>query len=136
MAFTHSRMVYLSDTDAAGVVYFATGLQMCHEAYEASLDAAKISLQQFLAEGKIAIPIVHAAIDFLRPLHCSDKLQINLITTRLKDSEFEIAYKIATVSNLEKIAIAANTRHVCIDLQTRTRIELPDAIEQWISKFG
>ena len=134
MAFTHSRMVYLSDTDAAGVVYFATGMQMCHEAYEASLDSVGISLQQFLAEGKLAIPIVHAAIDFLRPLNCSDKLQINLITTRLKDSEFAIAYQIVTVSEPNKVLVKANTRHVCIDPQTRTRIELPEAIAQWIDK--
>ncbi|WP_036483382.1 thioesterase family protein [Myxosarcina sp. GI1] len=135
MTFTHSRMVYLSDTDAAGVVYFATGLQMCHEAYEASLDSVGISLQQFLAEGKIAIPIVHAAIDFLRPLHCGDKLQINLITTRLKDSEFAIAYQIVSVSEPNKVLVKANTRHVCIDPQARTRIELPDAIAQWLDKI-
>ncbi|MGV2831933.1 acyl-CoA thioesterase [Myxosarcina sp. GI1(2024)] len=136
MGFTHSRTVYLSDTDAAGVVYFAIGMQMCHEAYESSLMVAEISLQQLLVEGKVAIPIVHAAIDFFRPLFCGDKLQVHLRVIRLKASEFAIAYKIVAISNPDKILIKANTKHVCIDPQTRTRIELPELITQWINKYS
>lgn len=136
MSFTHTRTVYLADTDAAGVVYFASGMQMCHEAYEASLDSVGVSLQQFLTEGKVAIPIVHAAIDFFRPLYCGDKLQISLSVVRLKDSEFEVAYKIASLSNLDKVAIAANTKHVCIDPQTRNRILLPNAIAHWLERYS
>lgn len=135
MGFTHSRTVYLSDTDAAGVVYFASGMQMCHEAYESSLMAAEISLQQLLVEGKVALPIVHAEIDFLRPLFCGDKLQIHLTVSRLKASEFAIAYKIVALSNSDRVLIKAKTKHVCIDPQTRTRIELPESISQWINKF-
>ena len=46
MTFTYSRQIYLSDTDAAGVVYFAKGLEICHQAYEESLAEAGISLNQ------------------------------------------------------------------------------------------
>ncbi|MDJ0549913.1 MAG: 1,4-dihydroxy-2-naphthoyl-CoA hydrolase, partial [Microcystis aeruginosa] len=33
---SYERLIYLADTDAAGVVYFAHLLSICHEAYEFS----------------------------------------------------------------------------------------------------
>ena len=132
MAFDYSRRVYLGDTDAAGVVYFAKGIEICHEAYEESLAVAGISLQQILREGKIALPIIHAEIDFLRPIFCGDRLQINLIANQVKGSEFAIAYQIFAPTNLDRVLVKAQTRHVCINPQTRSRVDLPLAILDWL----
>jgi len=132
MAFYCSRTVYLGDTDAAGVVYFASGMQMCHEAYEESLAKAGISLGEMLIARKIALPIVHGAINFFNPIFCSDKLQIDLVAEQIKDSEFTIAYKIFSASNLEKILVTATTSHVCINPITRKRMELSTEILNWL----
>ena len=40
MPFTYERTIRLGDTDAAGIMFFANYLVLCHEAYEASLAAA------------------------------------------------------------------------------------------------
>lgn len=132
MTFKYSRRVYLADTDAAGVVYFAKGMEICHEAYEESLATAGIALKQMLAEKTIALPIVRAEIDFFRPLFCGDRLSVCLNCDRLGDNEFAVNYQISTVDSLDKIAIAAQTRHVCIDPQRRIRIDLPSSIIQWL----
>lgn len=132
MTFFYSRTVYLGDTDAAGVVYFASGMQMCHEAYEESLAEAGISLGEMLTARKFALPIVHGEINFFNPIFCSDKLQIHLIAEQIKDSEFAITYKIFSASNLEKILVTATTKHVGINPTTRNRVGLPKAILDWI----
>ncbi len=133
MTFTYSRTVYLNDTDAAGVVYFASAMQMCHEAYEDSLVVAGINLQEMIKQGNIAVPITHAEIDFFRPLFCGDRLKIQLTTQQIQDSEFAISYSIYSACNSNKILIKANTQHVGINPQTRTRIPLTEAIIQWIT---
>lgn len=135
MAFTYLRRVYLGDTDAAGVVYFAKGLEICHEAYEESLSKAGISLMQMINQGKIALPIVHAEIDFLRPLFCGDRLQVSLVISQVDYSEFAIAYQIFPVNNLDQILVKAQTKHVCINPQIRKRIDLPPAILKWLNYF-
>ncbi len=135
MAFTYLRRVYLGDTDAAGVVYFAKGLEICHEAYEESLSKAGISLMQMINQGKTALPIVHAEIDFLRPLFCGDQLQVSLVISQVNYSEFAIAYQISLVSNLDQILVKAQTKHVCINPQIRKRIDLPQAILEWVNYF-
>lgn len=131
--FNVQKRIYLSDTDAAGVVYFAKGLEICHEAYEESLAKAGINLNQMIREGKTALPIVRAEIDFLRPLFCGDSIQINLATNLISNSEFAIAYQMFSIDNLEQILVKAQTRHVCINPQIRRRINLPPAMQKWLN---
>ncbi len=132
MPFIYQRTVRFQDTDAAGVVYFANVLAMCHEAYEESLAASGINLKSFFTNPSVAIPIVHANIDFLRPIFCGDPVFIHLISQNLGKDNFEIAYIV--LSSNEKIAKAV-TRHVCINPVTRTRQQLPDEIMKWSQQY-
>jgi 1,4-dihydroxy-2-naphthoyl-CoA hydrolase len=132
MQFNYLRRIYLSDTDAARVVYFAKGLEICHQAYEESLAEQGISLKQMIQESKTGLPIVHAEIDFLRPLFCGDRIQISLVASLINHSEFAIAYQIFLIDNLEQTLVKAQTRHVCINPQIRQRVDLPVAVLEWI----
>ena len=135
MTFNYLRRIYLADTDAAGVVYFARGLEICHQAYEDSLAETGISLNQIIREGKTALPIVHAEIDFLRPIFLGDRIQVSLNTSLVNDREFAIAYQITPVGNLEQILVKAQTKHVCIDPQIRQKIDLPLTILNWLERY-
>ena len=128
MSFSYHRAIYLSDTDAAGVIYFANALNICHEAYEAWLVEIGINLRKMLTEKTIAIPIVHADIDFLRPIFYGDQLQINLEFKLIQDTEFMINYQIFRQESPNKSLAIAKTKHVCINPQTRSRITLPKLI--------
>ena len=132
MPFSYSRTVRLSDTDAAGVVYFANLLSMCHEAYEASLEVAGIQLKAFVQDSSAAMPIVHAEVDFFRPLFCGDKLVIQLKSRQLSESEFEISYRVFPAPSSQREWAKAKTRHVCINPTSRQRISLPETIIQWL----
>jgi 1,4-dihydroxy-2-naphthoyl-CoA hydrolase len=132
MPFSHNRTVRFQDTDAAGVVYFANVLSICHEAYEASLAASGINLKSFFNNPTAAIPIIHASVDFLRPMFCGDKLLIHLTPQQLGENKFEIAYQIVAASSSEQQLAKAITRHVCINPITRTRTQLPEAITHWL----
>ncbi len=133
MSFTYNRTVHFRDTDAAGVVYFANVLSMCHEAYEASLAVSGINLKLFFTQPTVAIPIVHASVDFFHPMFCGDELQIYLTPQKLGDTKFEIAYQIVAASSLEQPLAQAITRHVCINPTTRTKTQLPEGIMKWLS---
>jgi 1,4-dihydroxy-2-naphthoyl-CoA hydrolase len=129
MSFTYHRTVRFQDTDAAGVVYFANVLAICHEAYEESLEVSGINLQNFFSNSSLAFPIVHSSIDFLRPMFCGNKLLVNLRPQQLGIDKFEINYEILTE---DMIASKAVTRHVCIDIATRKKNRLPNPIMQWL----
>jgi 1,4-dihydroxy-2-naphthoyl-CoA hydrolase len=132
MTFIYSRTIRFQETDGAGVVYFANGLSLCHEAYEASLAAVGIDLQVFFTASDRAVPIVRAEIDFFQPMTCGDRLEIHLTPQPLKDSEFAIAYQIFLTEVLEKSVCQALTRHVCIDRATRCRAPLSPELSHWL----
>jgi len=108
---SYHRTIRFADTDAAGVVYFATLLSICHEAYEAALAEAGVDLAVFFsgnfpdraasesgdrdAARPVIVPIVHAEIDFRHPLHCGDAIAISL------DWQPEPADKFTTESEAE-----------------------------------
>ncbi|NJP08052.1 MAG: acyl-CoA thioesterase [Leptolyngbyaceae cyanobacterium RU_5_1] len=136
MVFAYQRTVRFQDTDAAGVVYFANVLAMCHEAYEASLAASGIELQAFFGGWDTAFAIAHASVDFFKPMVCGDRLIIHLTPNPTSRSEFEISYQVFMADTTQKPLSKAFTRHVCIDTATRTRQDLPHPIITWLNQWG
>ena len=128
MSFNYEYTVQFRDTDAAGVVYFANILSICHVAYEASLIESGIDLKLFVNNPEFAVPITHTSADFFKPLYCGDRITIEL-TPRLIDScRFEIDYQLGSVN--------AITKHFVIDSQTRKRKELPVILSNWLSQWS
>jgi 1,4-dihydroxy-2-naphthoyl-CoA hydrolase len=134
--FIYRRTVRFQDTDGAGVMYFANGLAIAHEAYEASLQATEIDLKAFFQGVPVAVPIVHASVDFLHPIAVGDRLEIHLTPDQIRPTEFEIHYQICGEATPDKPVIRALTRHVCIDAQTRTRQDLPPQLITWLGQWG
>ncbi|MBV9384985.1 MAG: acyl-CoA thioesterase [Chroococcidiopsidaceae cyanobacterium CP_BM_ER_R8_30] len=132
--FTYSRTIRFRDTDAAGVVYFANVLAICHEAYEESLATSGIDLRSFFNNLSVAIPIIHASVNFLHPMFCGDRILVQLNTKHLDNSKFEIIYQVVAVT--EQPIAKVVTRHICIDPNSRTRKELPDNVISWLRRWG
>jgi len=134
MSFTYHRTIHFKDTDAAGVVYFSNALNICHEAYEALLEALRIDLKRYFSGQDLAVPIVHAEIDFMRPMYCGDQIYVALSGTLQLENSFTLKYEIYQ-NDLEsdKPIAVASTRHVAIDPLTRKRSALPSELLQWLA---
>lgn len=130
MPFTYKRVVRFCDTDAAGVVYFANVLSICHEAYEASLIAANINLKLFFSNSTLAIPITHAHVDFFRPLFCGDEINITLQPQQLSSDKFEILYQV--FDEKKQLMAESITRHICIDPSLRIKQDLSTEMLLWL----
>ena len=131
---SYSRTIRLMDTDAAGVIYFASLLSICHEAYEDRLLQSGINLKTFFRNTEMALPIVHGEIDFFQPLFCGDRIEIQLIPNVINEHSFEINYQIFLAQSFEKKIAQGKTKHVCINPLSRQKISLPDPIRNGI--FG
>lgn len=134
MTFSYHRTVHFRDTDAAGVMYFANLLAICHEAYEASLTPVGVDLGKFFDPTTTAVPITYTQAEFLRPLRCGDQIEVSLVPTLINPSEFEIQYQVAQ-SKSKALAGRALTRHVCIDVVSRKRQPLTTELMQWLDQW-
>ena len=128
MSFQYKYTIQFRDTDAAGVVYFATILSICHIAYEASLIASGIDLKLFVNNSEFAVPITHTSADFFKPLYCGDRITIELTPRSIDNCRFEITYQLDSAT--------AITKHVVIDSNTRKRKELPVILIKWLEQWS
>lgn len=133
MPFTYERTIRLVDTDAAGIVFFANYLAICHEAYEAALAAAGLPVQSFLGGGDLIVPIAKSSAEYLRPLRCGDVVQVELKPTRLSETSFAIAYEITRLGPPAKLAGRAVTEHVVTSRTKKGRAPLPAALAAWVN---
>lgn len=132
--FIYHRTVHFSETDAAGVLYFANVLSISHEAYEASLAALGIDLATFFRGQDWAVPIVQAAVKFYQPMVCGDRLQVHLTAHPLSDTEFACDYQLFIEGRARSVS-QATTRHVCIDVHQRSRQPLPTMLATWLHQW-
>lgn len=136
MSFRFQGRVEFRDTDAAGVVYFANVLSYCHLAYEASLEAAGISLRDYFTQPEMAVPIVKAEVEYFRPLHCGNLYLVDLTPQLLSAHKFQIDYQLIREDKLEKVAAQALTQHICIDTDSRQRIPVPEPLRIWLDQWS
>jgi 1,4-dihydroxy-2-naphthoyl-CoA hydrolase len=132
MAFAYHRTIHFPDTDAAGVVFFANYLSICHEAYEEAVAAAGMDVRTLFADNGVVIPISKSTADYLRPLSCGDKLRVTVRPALLTEDTFAIDYQIVRLGPPEKLAGTVRTWHVCIRSTTRERAPLPPALAAWV----
>jgi len=126
MLFSYERKIRFTDTDAAGVVYFANLLSICHEAYEEYLASLNINLKDFFRGNLTAIPIIHAEIDFFKPLFCGDLIRVQFSPELITDQVFALHYQISQDSLQVATAI---TKHITINPQTRKVKLIPEFLK-------
>ena len=132
MPFVYQRTVRLADTDAAGVVFFARVLSICHEAYEEALAEAGIDLNDLLGANGIVVPISRSEADYKRPLRPGDKLRITVTPTPVSENSFALRFDVVKLSPPEKLAASVRTEHVCTAPAKRERAPLPPALAAWV----
>lgn len=132
MPFSYERIIHFPDTDAAGVVFFANYLSICHEAYEEALAGAGLPVRTFFSDQGVMIPVSKSSADYHRPLYCGDRLRVTVTPTLLDEHSYAIEYDLIRIGTKEKLAGHVRTAHVCINSATRERAPLPPALLAWI----
>ena len=132
MPFSYQRTIHFSDTDAAGVVFFANYLSICHEAYEEALGAAGVELGKFFSDTGVVIPIAKSEAAYQRPMQTGDKIHVTVTPRRLSEDSFELRYEMFRFGPPEKRTAVLRTEHVCIATAGRARLPLPPALARWV----
>ncbi len=133
MPFIYERTIRLADTDAAGIVFFANYLALCHEAYEAALASAGMPLQDFIVAGDVIVPISRSTAEYKRPLHCGDLVSITVSPTPISENSFAIDFEITRKTPPVKSAAQIRTEHVCTSRTKRERAPLTPKLAAWVS---
>jgi len=127
--FAWQTTIKLSDTDAAGRIFFAALLRVAHDAFEVYMDGLGQPLARFLRGDSCSLAIIHAEADYRRPIGCGDALEVRVGVERVGTTSFVITYEF--LRGEEEVA-TARTVHVAID-RHGSKTSLPDDLRQALS---
>lgn len=122
--------ILLSDTDAAGVIFFGSCFVKAHTAYEMLMDTIGCSLATIIYESDYFLPIVHAEADLLRPMRLGDKLAIH-VQAKLGQTSFTLTCDFKDING----NLTARTKmvHVSVNKQTGTKMALPEKLRKGLA---
>ena len=115
--------VYIEDTDAGGVVYYANYLKFAERARTEMLRALGEHHSDLVASGQ-AIAVRHVSADYIRSAVLDDDLDIHTTITEVKGAS-------ATMHQIIRRGaddlVDVTVKLVCIDLDTGRAVRLPES---------
>jgi 1,4-dihydroxy-2-naphthoyl-CoA hydrolase len=121
--FEFQTRVALYDSDAAGVLFFASQFRLVHDAYEAFLESKNMGLSWIVREAGFLLPLVHVETNYRARLLPGDVVVIKLALKRLGNTSFTMAHEIYKLDGT--LTGHGETVHVAVDKETREKIPIP-----------
>ncbi len=131
--FTVKSVVKLSDTDAAGVIFFSRYFRLAHDAYESFMEQIGWRLSYVIHESDILLPIVHSEADYVQSMALGDSYSIAICVEKIGQTSFALLYRFQNVEN--DLTAAVKTVHVAVDKKSRRKRPLPDSLRENLLKY-
>ena len=132
--YVHPVTVRLHHTDAAGVIFCSRLLELAHEAYEALLEEAGLSVRRILADGEVLLPVVAVEAEFTKPIRVGDRLRVDLRLSRCGAHSYRVTYRFRDPTG--QVKARAATRHVALDGGGTGPVDLPPALARVADGLG
>jgi len=132
-AFHHNVVIKMSDTDAAGFVFFARVYDYAHFCYEAFLRKNGLPISNILSKENFLLPIVHSSADYKEPLKLDQQITIVLSLEKCSPNSFCLNYEFFNENH--QLMCQLKTVHVAICSDSLKKIELPKRILEIIKRL-
>ena len=132
--FRFPYSIGLHDTDAAGLIFSANIIRICHHAYEALLEEIGFGMARLFEQRTMGLPIVHIEADFTRPLAVGGKVEILARVALVGRSSYRMSYELHDASG--EVCATAATVHVCVDPRTRDPMDSPVEFRAALVKYA
>jgi len=120
--------VYWEDTDAGGVVYYATYLRFLERARTEWLRTLGIDQARLLREERLQFVVVEANIRYHRPAKFDDELLVSAALDSLRGASVTFAQEIRRGEDAGELLVSATVRAACLASDTLKPRPLPQAL--------
>jgi acyl-CoA thioester hydrolase len=114
--------VYLEDTDAQGIVYYANYLRFFERGRSEILESLGIPMDQ-VAQPDCKLVVYEIRVKFRRPVFLGDRIEV--LTTMLRESEYRLSFRQLIRRQGEDEALVSGEVDVVAIDQKGTLRELP-----------
>ena len=126
--FSFPVRVYWEDTDAGGVVYYASYLKFLERARSEWLRALGIDQVKLQRDERLQFVVVEANIRYHRPARFDDELVVSVALEELRGASLALAQDVRRGPDASELLISATIRAACIDADSLRPRPLPPAL--------
>jgi len=130
--YTIDFSVRLSDTDAAGILFFGNYFKIAHEAYEIFMESIDFSLAYVLDKAEALVLIVHAESEYKNSFKLGERFNIELNVDKIGKTSFTLSYRF--ISSNKKLMAEIKTVHVAVDKVKNRPVKLPERLKKELQK--
>jgi acyl-CoA thioester hydrolase len=126
--FTIPVRVYWEDTDAGGVVYYASYLRFLERARSEWLRAIGIDQASLLRHERLQFVVVEANIRYHRPARFDDELEVSVKLEELRGASVIFAQDVRRGGKPGELLVSATVRAACLSSDSLKPRPLPRAL--------
>jgi acyl-CoA thioester hydrolase len=127
-AFTFPVRVYWEDTDAGGVVYYASYLRFLERARSEWLRSLGIDQVRLLRDERLQFVVVEANIRYHRPARFDDELAVSVALESLRGASIAMGQEIRRGKDGGELLVSATVRAACLAADSLKPRPLPKAL--------
>jgi acyl-CoA thioester hydrolase len=124
--------VYYEDTDAGGVVYYASYLRFLERARTEWLRAMGFDQARLLAETGLAFAVRSLKAEYLKPARLDDELSV--VSEIASHGRVQVVFD-QRVERGDEVLLTATVRVACLDLRRGKAAAMPLAIYEQFEKL-
>ena len=124
--FSFPVRVYWEDTDAGGVVYYASYLKFLERARSEWLRALGVDQVRLMRDERLQFVVVEANVRYHRPAKFDDQLLVSVTLESLRGASIAMGQE---VRRGEELLVSATVRAACLDADTLKPRPLPKALQ-------
>jgi acyl-CoA thioester hydrolase len=127
-AFRFPVRVYWEDTDAGGVVYYASYLRFLERARSEWLRALGVDQATLLRDSRLQFVVVEANIRYHRPARFDDELAVTVRLGELRGASVVFEQEIRRGNGDAELLLSASVRAACLASDSLRPRPLPRAL--------
>jgi len=127
------RIVEMSHTDAAGVLFFPRVYEIAHSVYEECFSKCGLSIATVLSDRDYILPIVASEATYKAPMVLGQAFEVRINLKSQTDSSYTLVYEF-TANNL--LLCQVQTVHVALDRDKKKKLALPLEIIQVLKSLS
>ncbi len=124
--FTFPVRVYWEDTDAGGVVYYASYLKFLERARSEWLRALGVDQVRLMRDERLQFVVVEANVRYHRPARFDDELEVSVTLESLRGASIAMGQEVRRGAEL---LVSATVRAACLDADTLKPRPLPKTLQ-------
>ena len=124
--FTFPVRVYWEDTDAGGVVYYASYLKFLERARSEWLRTLGVDQVRMMRDERLQFVVVEANVRYHRPAKFDDELAVSVTLESLRGASISMGQEVRRGAEL---LVSATVRAACLDADTLKPRPLPGILQ-------